>query len=295
MINGGEIWTAGRCWPQIDALPLIEILATQLACLELLSCIKRYSVPWNCFSMKKADTGPRFVCTTHRPIFDHKHIFVAPLLEIPPYTCPWLHASQQASVVTLSVFWLSSSWRISCTELSSVQMTFSNASLLPRHNLANSHLLAFLSSEIIGLNLVCTTTHFRCIRMYLCTVSALMLTEKLLNNNLCTSAEDISLLPCSFASTKVAIPVVVFNFRPERCWSLKPWFVLQRNTHHRIVARKVLHPFDSTVVKISSTVFPSSNKTTVVDSCCVDNEATESCTQFREHLNSFPKHYTRQL
>ena len=91
-------------------------------------------------------------------------------------------------------------------------MMFSKGSSVSKLICANSLLLALFTSEIIGPNLVFSNTHFRCIRMYLQMVGALMLTEKYLDVNLCRSTEVISSSSCSFASTKTAISVVNFDF-----------------------------------------------------------------------------------
>ena len=141
-------------------------------------------------------------------------------------------------------------------------MTFSNVSAVSRHICANVLLLALFLSEIIGPNLVRTTTHFRCIRMYLRMVGALMLMKNFLGSNLCSSTEVTS-SSCSFSSTKAAILAVNFDRHPERCWSLKPRLVLQRNAHLRTVAREVLLPSDSKIIKISETFYPSSHKASI--------------------------------
>ena len=161
---------------------------------------------------------------------------------------------------------MSSSPPHSPLQLSSLHHSFSNVSFVSRHICGNLLLLALSLSEIIGPNLVRTTTHLRCIHMYLRMVGALMLTENFLDINLCSSTEVTSSSSCSFASTKAAISAVIFDCRPERCWSLKPRLVLQRNAHLQTVACKVLLPLvplDSKIIKILETFFPTPHEATI--------------------------------
>ena len=83
---------------------------------------------------------------------------------------------------------MSSSPPRSPLQLSSLHHSFSNVSFVSRHIRGNLLLLALFLSEIIGPNLVRTTTHFRCIHMYLRMVGALMLTENFLDINLFSSS-----------------------------------------------------------------------------------------------------------
>ena len=64
-------------------------------------------------------------------------------------------------------------WHLSCSEFMSVQMMLSSVSFVSRHIYAA---FGIVYSWIITQNLVGTTTHFRCIHVYLRMVGALMLT-----------------------------------------------------------------------------------------------------------------------